>query len=126
MAAPDKRRWPSIAALYALLLLVVGAAAGFIHDSAAPANRPMVIRLAVGLVVAVALIHLRVHFRRARRWQPPSVFAAALRRQPIEAKLDPGFIRLREQVANGSASRSYFDKVLWPRLLALARARGGA
>jgi len=119
----SERRWPWTVAGYALLLAIVAAAAGFIYDSAAPAHRPMVIRLAVAVVVAVVLLHLRSHFRGDPRWDAPSPFEDALRRQAPPPKLDPGFVRLRDEVANGLASRSYFRNILWPRLCALAQVR---
>jgi hypothetical protein len=121
---PDRERgWPWTVAGYALLLAVVAAAAGFVYDSAAPAHRPVVIRLAVAIVLAVVLIHLRSHFRGDPRGDPPSPFEDALVRQPAAPEVDPGFAKLRDEVANSIASRSYFRNVLWPRLCALAQAR---
>jgi hypothetical protein len=118
-----ERRWPWLAAGYAVLFAVIAAATGFIYDAAAPANRPMTIRLAVAFVVGVLLIHLRNYFRGDPRWERPSAFEDALIRQPNIPKLDAGFVKLREEVANSTASRSYFKKVLRPRLCALSSAR---
>ena len=118
-----ERRWPWTVAGYALLLAVVAAAAGFAYDSVAPIHRPGVIRVAVAVVLAVVLIHLRSHFRGDPRWDPPSSFEDALRRQAPPPKVDPGFVKLRDEVANGLASRSYFRNILWPRLCALAQTR---
>ena len=123
-----ERRWPWTVAGYAVLLVVVAAVTAFVYDSAAPANQAMVIRLAVAFVVGVLLIRIGRYFRGDPQWgslgDPPSAFADALVRQPVAPRLDPGFVKLREDVANGSASRAFFDKILWPRLAALARARG--
>jgi hypothetical protein len=83
-----------------------------------------VIRLAVGFVTGAIVIHLLVYFRGDRRWEPPSSFEEALLRQPIASQLDPRFVKIREEVANGLATRSYFEKVLWPRLCKLCEARG--
>jgi hypothetical protein len=124
MPGHRERRWPWITAGYTVLLLVVAALTAFIYDSAAPENRSDVIRFAVAFVVAVILIHLRSYFRGDPRWDPPSPFEDALTRQPAVPKLDSGFTKLREEVANSLASRSYFEKVLWPRLSGLAEARG--
>jgi hypothetical protein len=111
---------------YAVLFTVVAAVTAFVCDSAAPANRALVIRLAVAFVVGVLLIRIRRYFHGDPQWSSPgdlpSAFADALIRQPVAPRLDPGFVKLREDVANGSASRPFFDKVLWPRLDALARA----
>jgi hypothetical protein len=119
-----ERRWPLIVGGYAVLFTVVAALAAFIHDIAPPSDRPVVIRLAVAFAVAVIILHLRSYFRGDPRWDPPSEFEAALKPKPVVPKLDPSYARLREQVENGFANRSYFEKVLWPRLDALARAQG--
>jgi len=117
-----ERHWPWTVAGYAVLFAVAAAATAFIYDSAAPAHQAGVIRLAVAFVAGVLLIRIRRYFR--SEGDPPSAFADALIRQPVAPKLDPGFVKLREDVANGSASRAFFDKILWPRLDALARAQG--
>jgi hypothetical protein len=124
MPQHHKRRWPLVAVGYAVLFAVVAALAGFIHDAVAPVDGPVVIRLAVAFIVALVVLHLRSWFRGNPRWEPPSEFDAALVSQPIAAKLDASFVRLREQIENGVANRSYFDKVLWPRLQSLVRLRG--
>ena len=107
---------------YAVLFAAVAAVTAYVYDSTAPANRAGVVRIAVAFVVGVLLTRIGRYFRSER--DPPSAFADALIRQPVAPKLDPGFVKLREDVANGSASRAFFDKILWPRLAALARARG--
>lgn len=124
MAAYRERRWPWIMVAYVALLAVTAALTAFVYDSAAPETRPDVIRLAVAFVVAVILLHLRSYFRGDARWEPASEFENALIRQPAVPKLDSGFIKLRDEVANSLASRSYFEKVLWPRLSGLAEGRG--
>jgi hypothetical protein len=107
---------------YAVLFAVVAAVTAFVYDSAAPASRAEVIRVAVAFVAGVLVIRIGRYFR--SEGNPPSAFADALIRQPVPPSLDPGFVKLREDVANGSASRAFFDKILWPRLGALARAQG--
>jgi hypothetical protein len=118
-----KRRWLWIAAGYAVLVAIVAALTGLIHDAAASAVQPLVIRVAVALVTGAIVIHLLVYFRGDRRWEPPSAFEEALFRQSIAPRLDPSFIKLREEVANGLATRSYFEKVLRPRLDKLCELR---
>jgi hypothetical protein len=126
MLTPRKQRWPWIVAGYGALFLVSAAAASFLYDSTAAANRPMVIRFAVGFVVAVLLIHLRRYFSGDPSWEPGSAFEDALRSHPVVPKFDAQFIKLRQEVANGVARRAYFEKVLWLRLCALSQRRGGA
>jgi hypothetical protein len=119
-----ERHWRWALAGYVVLFAVVAAVTALLYDSAAPANRAVVIRLAVALVAGVLLIHIRRYFRGDPRWDSPSAFEDALMRKPVAFKLDSSFIKLREDIANAVSSRSFFDKVLWPRLCALARARG--
>jgi hypothetical protein len=119
-----ERRWPWILAGYAAFFAVLAPLTAFLYDSAAAADRPIVIRVAAALVVAVGILHLRAYFRGDPRWEPSSPLADSLNPPAIAPKLDPGFSKLRDDVANAAKSMSYFDKVLWPRLNALAQARG--
>jgi len=119
-----KRRWLWIAAGYAIVIGIVAALTGLIYDAAASAIQPLVIRLAVAFVTGAIIVHLLVYFRGDPRWEPPSAFEESLFRQAVSPPLDPSFIKLREEVANGLAARSYFEKVLWPRLHKLCEARG--
>src|SRR5690242_14919740 len=116
MPPPRERRWPWIAAGYAVLLMGTAAITAFVHDAVAPENQPVVIRIAVAFIVAVVLIHLRSHFRGDPRWDPPSGFEEELIPPPVPPKLDAGFAKLRDELANGISSRSYFEKTVWPRL----------
>ena len=125
MAVYRKPRWPAVTAGYAVFLLVLGALTAFAYENSTAANQPLVIRLAVAFLVAVVLLHLRRHVRGDPRWAPPSEFEAALTRDPPSVKLHPQFARLRDEVAQATARRSAFERTLWPRLAALARARGG-
>ncbi len=120
-----ERRWPRIAVGYSVLLLVVAGIGDLAYEAAAPANRPIVIRLAAALLVAIVLIHIRSRFRGDPLWDPASEFEDALAREPPAPQLDPALVKLRAELANSARSRSYFDNVLWPRLRALVEARGG-
>ena len=119
-----ERRWPWIMVGYAALFVVVAAATAFLYDAVTVAARPVVIRGAVVLVVGVLLLHIRSYFRGDPPWDPPSLFEQALIRQPVTPKLDPAFVKLRDELASSLANRSYFQNVMWPRLCGLARARG--
>lgn len=119
-----KRRWPAIAAGYGVFCLVLGALMAFIHENAAPADRPMVVRLAVAFAVAVVLIHLRRYSRGDPLWDPPSDFEKTLSAVPPPVKLHPEFAKLRDELAGAMARRVSFERGLWPRLVGLARAHG--
>jgi hypothetical protein len=117
-----ERQWPWIVAGYAVFFALLAAATSLLYDSIAPEYRPFVIRLAVVIVAGSLIVHIWKYFRGDPRWDAPSTFEEALQPQPAIPKLDPGFVRLRQELANARQSRSYFDKIFWPRLLALARA----
>ena len=124
---PDRERhWPWVMAGYIVLFAVIAAATAYVYDMVAAPNRPVVIRLAVVMIVCVLLVRIRGHFRGDPRWDRPSSFEEALARQRVAPKLDPAFVKLREELASAHQSRSYFDKALWPRLRALAQSRGTA
>jgi hypothetical protein len=117
-----ERQWPWIVTGYAVFFALLAAATSLLYDSIAPEYRPFVIRLSAVIVVGILIVHIWKHFRGDPRWDAPSTFEEALQPQPAIPKLDPGFVRLRQELANARQSRSYFDKIFWPRLLALARA----
>jgi len=119
-----ERQWPWIVAGYAVFFALLAAATSLLYDSVAPEYRPFVIRLAVVIVVGILIVHLWKYFRGDPRWDGTSSFEEALQPRPMIPKLDPGFVRLRQELANARQSRSYFDRISWPQLLALAHAHG--
>jgi len=121
-----ERPWPSILGGYAVFFTLLAAATSFLYDAAAPSYRPLVIRLAIVIAVGTLFVHMWKHFRGDPRWDPASPFEDALVRQPVIPKLDPAFVKLRQELANARESRSYFDKIFWPRLLGLAQAHSHA
>ena len=119
-----ERQWPWIVAGYAAFFTLLAAATSFLYDPVALEYRPFVIRRAVVIVVGILIVHIWKYFRGDPRWDATSTFEEALQPRPVIPKLDPGFVRLRQELANARQSRSYFDKIFWPRLLALAHAHG--
>jgi hypothetical protein len=106
---------------YAALATLVGLAALPIAISTEPASRPLVIRLAVGVFLAVVLAHIRGAAGRAVDLEPRSAFDRAL--QPVRAEkipVDRQFRELLDDVRFGPASQRYWSRVAWPRLCALA------
>ena len=114
-----ERRWPRIAVGYVLFSLVLSGATAFLYESVAPTGQPLVVRLAVAVLLAVILLHIRSYFRGDPLWDPPSEFENALVPARLSPKFDPSLVKLREELADSIKSRSYFDNVLWPRLRAM-------
>jgi hypothetical protein len=109
---------------YALFVVVLGLIATASFIGADPADRPLVLRLAVAAFVVVVAIHLHSHFRGHLDEARPSAFDEAQRGPAVEAKVATAVTRLQEHVQHGSDSQRYFNDVLWPRLERLTGGRG--
>jgi hypothetical protein len=121
MAAPGRRQALGLLARYLGLGTLVALGALPLAVAAEPATRPLVIRLAATLVLAVALAHVRGMARGAVEASPPSAFERALRRgRPAPPEVDQRFRELLDDVRFGPASQRYWSRVAWPRLSALA------
>jgi len=121
MVDPGSRPVFRVLVGYVALATLVGLVALPIVVSADPANRPFVIRLAVGVFLAVILLHIRGAARRTAEMEPPSAFDRALqpaRREKVP--IDRVFRELLDDVRFGPASHRYWTRVSWPRLSALA------
>jgi hypothetical protein len=125
MPPPPERRWPGLVAGYVALAGVVALAATPAYYYADPAGRSGVVRLALCVVLGVALLHLRRPVRARLDAQAPSAFERALERPRLRPELAPQFVKLREELQNSTASQAYFRHVLWPRLQGLAARRAG-
>ncbi len=126
MPPAPERRWPGLVAGYLALVAVVALAAVPAWVYAEPAHRPAVVRLALAAVVGVALLHLSRAARAAVEAQLASEFEAALRPAPVEGRRAPAYVTLQDEIRHGVASRQYFERVLWPRLEAVAARHRGA
>ena len=106
---------------YATLLTLVGLAALPIAVAAAPVNRPMVIRLAAAVVLAIVLVDIRGGARAALDEDPSSPRGRlGWRRPAARPSIDRQFTELLDDVRFGPASQRYWSRVAWPRLCALA------
>lgn len=117
-------RWPKTAAAYCVFLLLLAGITSFAYETAAPAYRTLVLRLAVAVLLGVVLLHVRSYFRGDPRWDPPSEFENALIPDRVAPKFDASLVKLRGELADGVRSRAYFDRVVWPRLKAIAERTG--
>jgi hypothetical protein len=110
---------------YLLFLGILVLAMTPIYLYADPSNRPAVVRLAGALFLAVVVIHLRRIVREGIYRQPSSAFELALHRATPEPRLDPFFLKLRDEVRFSNKSQAYFEHVLWARILRLVALRTG-
>ena len=125
MPPPPERRWPGIVTGYTVLagLLVLAAVRAYYY--AEPPGKPVVVRLAVGVLLSVALLHIRGEVRARIRPPSPSTFARAARPPRREPELAEHFVKLRDEFRFSRASQGYFEHILWPRFLALVASRAG-
>ncbi len=106
---------------YAAFGALVGLGALPLAVGVEPANRPVVIRLAAGLFLAVALAHIRGAARRALDAETPSAFDRALLPERRERPaIDRQLRELLDDARFGPASQRYWTRLAWPRLCALA------
>jgi len=118
-----ERRWVRGLGGYLFFLILLSVALTPVYLSVESSNRIIVIRLGTTLVLGVALVHLGRVARRRIHAQPPSAFERALDQPPVEFRLAPLFVRLRDEVRFSMASQQYFAGVLWIRLQSLLARR---
>ena len=123
MASEPSRRAGLVAAL--ATVLAVGAAVLATELFVAADYRQAAIRLLCALVLLVALARVRAIVAAAVERRAPwgdAVGESWLDRRPA----DPRFRRAHDEIRFSVRSHSYFEHLLWPRLAALARGRGGS
>jgi hypothetical protein len=117
MPEPARRSGPRLVArAIAVALLVLAALPAYL--TVAPKWRPAATRLACAAAVAVGCVRARRRARDLVDAYPLSVFDVPPP-PPLEATLDPRFLRLRDDLVASTRRRRYFDVVFWPRLVAL-------
>ncbi len=126
VSPPLNRRWLRLLAGYLVFVGCLALVVTPVYLYVEPSHRPEIVRLAAVVVVGIALIHLRGIVRERIDAQPVSAFELALRRAPMEPRLAPLFLKLRDEVRFSTTSQKYFERVLWPRILALLARGPGA
>jgi len=120
MTGRPHARIPSIfvrcAALAGLVVLATVPAYVWVE----PSWRPGVARLASAIVVGITLLQLRRAVVERLEDAQASPLDEARRRRGSEADVPYHFEQLVRDVRAGVLSRHHFEKVLWPRLAALA------
>jgi hypothetical protein len=123
MLTPADRRRLKIFGGYFLFIGLLFLALTPLYLYAGPSERPLVVRLGGGAVLGVALIHLARGVRGRVAEQAVSAFERALHRPPVETRMAPLFVKLRDELRFSVTSRQYFVDVLEPRLRCLAAGR---
>ena len=124
MSLLRKRAWLGLLGRYLVFVTVLGLIATSVYAAVDADERSAVLRLAVAAFVTVVLIHIYGHLRQQLEGAQPSAFDQARRGQPVEAKVAPMVVRLKENVQYSVAGPRYFKEMLWPRLVQLSEERG--
>jgi hypothetical protein len=123
LGSESSRAAALVAALGALLAL--GAAVSLTELFVAPGYRPLAIRLLAAFILLVALARVRAivaaAVERRPAWGAAEIGAGWLDRRAGDSRL----ARFRDEIRFSARSQSYFEHLLWPRLVALAGTRGG-
>ena len=110
----------AVAVHCAILGVVVALAVLPLYVWAEPSWRPLVARLAAGLVLGVAILQIRrVLVERAEAGGSSALDAARFARGG-EPGVPHHLVELVSDVRTARRSRRYFEAVMWPRLEALA------
>ncbi len=118
---PSERRWPLVAGAIVFVGLVALATLPA-YTFVEPRWRPLVVRMAAALVLGVLLLQVHKRVARCIQQDVASAFDAALATAVVEPRVDRRLVELEATVTSAVRSRRSFERVLWPRLTALATA----
>jgi len=123
--APEPRRGAGVVAVL-VVLVALGAAVSLTEIFVALPYRQTAIRLFSALILLVAVSRVRgivlASVERRAAWGE-GAFGEGW---PARRDADPRLARFRDEIRFSVRSQSYFEHLLWPRLVALARARGAS
>jgi hypothetical protein len=119
-----ERQWWETFARCVTWMLVVSAVAYPIYLTVPDEHQGLVIRMAAAAILGAVLMQIQKHLRKHLDDQTPSRFDMAREIRQRPAKIDPHFIELETELRHSLESRQYFDRVLWPRLLAVGERQG--
>jgi hypothetical protein len=123
--APERSR---AAGLVATLVVVaaLGAAVSLTELFVAQGYRPTAIRLIGALVLLVAVSRVRAIVQACVERRPAWGIDETGEGGPVGPATDARAARFHDEIRFSARSQSYFEHLLWPRLVALARSRGGS
>jgi hypothetical protein len=124
MSPKYERQWRETFARCVAWTLVVSAVAYPIYLTVPDEHQGLVIRVAAAAILGAVLMQIQKHLRKDLDDQAPSRFDMAREIQQRPAKIDPHFVELETELRHSLESRQYFDRVLWPRLLAIGERQG--
>jgi hypothetical protein len=123
--APEAGRRAGLVATV-VVVAALGGAVALTEAFVAPAHRVTAIRLLAGFVLLVAVSRVRAIVRAAVERRPSWGADEAAEARALRPFTDARLARFRDEIRFSARSQSYFEHLLWPRLVALVRVRGGS
>ena len=120
MASPETGRPAGVVAVL-LIAVALGVAVLLTEYFVAPAYRETAIRLLAAFLLLLAVSPVRAIVRAATERRAPW---GADEPAPDRRGQDPRFARFHDEIRSSARSQSYFEHLLWPRLMALAQSTG--
>jgi hypothetical protein len=121
LASPETGRSAGVVAVL-LVAVALGVAVLLTEYFVAPAYRETAIRLLAALLLFLAVSPARTIVRAAIERRAPWGDAGE---HPLERRAqDPRFARFHDEIRSSARSQSYFEHLLWPRLVTLAQSAG--
>jgi hypothetical protein len=123
--APEPRRGAGLVAVL-VVFVALGAGVSLTELFVAPGYRQAAIRLVAALVLLIAVSRVRAIVRASVERRPAWDVDATGEGWSDRRAADSRVARFHDEIRFSSKSQSYFEHLLWPRLVALARSRGGS
>ncbi len=124
MASPEPSRGTGVVAAV-IVLVALAAGISLAEFFVAPGYRETAVRLLAALVLLVAVSPVRAIVR-ASTERPAPWGEGDAAPGPDARPQDPRFARFHDEIKSSARSQSYFEHLLWPKLVALARAGGAS
>jgi len=123
LASPEPSRGTGVVATLVVVAALV-AAISLTEFFVAQAYRETAVRLLAALVLLVAVSPVRAIVRASTERRAAWGAGEPGEGGPETRAQDSRFARFHDEIRSSARSQSYFEHLLWPRLVALARAAG--
>jgi len=125
LASPEPSRGTGVAAAVVVMAALV-AGISVTEFFVAQSYRETAMRLLAALVLLVAVSPVRAIVRACTERRAPWGTGDAGAGAPETRAQDSRFARFHDEIRSSARSQSYFEHLLWPRLVALAQASGAS
>jgi hypothetical protein len=117
----EERHWSTIATRLAGVIVAATVPALIFLPAA---MRPTILRVMLAIGLASSILYLLTRLSRAVRTTDAGGFEHALEPRALPVRMDASLARLADELRHSRSDRRYYERILRPRLLALAKRRG--